>query len=645
MPEPIGPDHFMHMKTAGDPDLARSGTRVAYSVSWIDRNTFASCSQVFVRDLPYGAPVQFTQGANASCPRWSPDESHLAFLRGDTDGCRQIWVMPSDGGESAGLTVSPAPVLEYAWSPDGKSIAFISEVDLDLDDSQPRKVTRIKYRAEGVGWRGDARRHLFVVDVETGHTVQLTESDYEHHTPVWSPDGSRIAFISARGDDRDVSVRNGVYVVPAGGGPVELKSEGLFMAGGIGWSPDGKKLVVVGAEPVADVGGYGLVCQGWLYVLEGGKPPRRVTDDTVRPVVGTNINDRNPPILWASDDTLVFIADSRARSYVCSVPVSGGEIRRVAGLGAISDWSPDGDGLQAVVAASTLESAGELHLVELNSGSETRITGLNDTYFETHPPARLEKLTFDRAGMEIETLVWLPPDFDPSKTYPLMLDVHGGPHSVFHEAFYPLHQLGATNGYVVVAPNPRGSSSYGLDFATSVHRDWGNEDYLDVMAAVDEVLKQPYVKPDRTVIHGSSYGGYMTSWAVGHTDRFRAAVIAAPVTELASMYGTSDIGVPFGEVQFGGRPDEAPKLYAERSPLTYAGNVTTPVLLVHGEADVRVPIGQSEMFFVALKRAGKTVDFIRLPGAGHSLFRLAPPRMRMEYFTRLLEWFKKWLAA
>jgi len=649
--QPIDPDYFMHLKTAADPHLSFDGSRLAFGLSWIDADTCRTRSQVMVAEMPGGAPRQFTSGADASLPRWSPDAATLAFLREDAEGRKQIWLMPADGGEGHPLTDAQQSVIEYAWSPDGTRIALVSEISEAPDDGdsgegpRPRIVRRIRYRAEGVGWRGDSRRQLFVTDVASGRIAQLTEGDYDHSTPMWSPDGTRIAFISARSPDRDVCARNEVYALHADGGVPELRSEGLFMVGGIAWSPDGTQLAVVGAGPVEDVGGYGLVCQGWVYVLEPGRPPRRITDDSVRPLVGTNIGDSNPPLLWTSGERVFFAADARGRSHLCSAPVRGGELTRIADLGAITDWAPDAAGARAVAAASTLESAGELHLIDLDSGDERRMTRFNDAYFAEHAPARMERLAFERDGLKIEALLWLPPDFDPGKTYPLMLDIHGGPHGVFHEAFYPLHQMGATNGYVVLAPNPRGSSSYGLEFAIAVHRDWGGEDYKDIMAALDEVLERPYLDPERVVVHGSSYGGYMTSWAVGHTDRFKAAVIAAPVTSLESFYGTSDIGVHFGEVQFGGRPDEAREWYVQHSPLTFAGNVTTPVLLVHGEVDDRVPIGQSEQFFVALKRHGKTVEFVRLPGAGHSLFRMAPPPMRREYFARMLAWFERWLRT
>jgi dipeptidyl aminopeptidase/acylaminoacyl peptidase len=294
----------------------------------------------------------------------------------------------------------------------------------------------------------------------------------------------------------------------------------------------------------------------------------------------------------------------------------------------------------AIVSSSSPTSHGELHLVDTNSGDIHTVTNLNSGFFDDHKVASLEKFSMQRDGFEIETRVWLPADFDPSKKYPLLLDVHGGPHSAFFDSFYPIHQVAAGAGYVVVAPNPRGSCTYGLDFATAVHGDWGGGDYEDVMAAMEHVAARDYVDETKVVIHGSSYGGFMASWAVGHTDRFNAAVIAAPVTNLPSFYGTSDIGVNFTETQLGGERFEAIEQYREHSPLTYAPNVNTPVLLIHGEADSRVPIEQSEQYFVALKRRGKVVEFVRLPDTSHGVFRAKHPVIRKEYFRRMLEWFE-----
>ena len=299
----------------------------------------------------------------------------------------------------------------------------------------------------------------------------------------------------------------------------------------------------------------------------------------------------------------------------------------------------------AVVASVSPESVGDLHAVDPETGSMQRLTSYNLDYFREHPPAGLQKFEFQRAGFTIESRVLLPPGLDESRKYPMILEVHGGPNGVFYDAFSPLHQVLATAGYIVLAVNPRGSSTYGADFTMAVLGDWGGEDYLDIMAAVDEMTSRSYVDTSRLGVHGYSYGGFMASWTIGHTDRFRAAVVGAPVTDLSSMYGTSDIGIGWGERQWGGRRADILDEYLKRSPLSYAGNVSTPVLLLHGESDVRCPINQSEQYFAALKRLGKEVEFVRFPNCSHLFMRTGHPRMREEYLTRVLGWFNRHLGT
>jgi dipeptidyl aminopeptidase/acylaminoacyl peptidase len=349
--------------------------------------------------------------------------------------------------------------------------------------------------------------------------------------------------------------------------------------------------------------------------------------------------------MWTPDGHIVFLADARGESYLCAVPVHGGEVRRIAGGGMqLSAAAFDSTARRAAMVATTPASPGDIALIETATGTQRKLTSYNRAYLDQYSPARLEKSAISRDGMEIESRVWLPPDFDASESYPMVLDIHGGPHGVFADAFSPIQQVLATAGYVVLAVNPRGSSTYGVDFVKAVLGDWGGEDYLDIMAAVDDVTARPYVDSERLGVTGYSYGGYMSSWIVGHDHRFRAAVVGAPCTDLYSMYGTSDIGVWFGELNWHARPWESADLAMERSPITYAPNVETPVLLMHGEDDHRCPIGQSEEYFAALQRLGKEVEFVRFPGSSHMFLRGGHPRLREEYLSRTLAWFDKHLG-
>jgi dipeptidyl aminopeptidase/acylaminoacyl peptidase len=377
-------------------------------------------------------------------------------------------------------------------------------------------------------------------------------------------------------------------------------------------------------------------------MLKPGEVPLRLTDDAVKPATGF------PPLMptarlkWTGDNRIFFMADRRGESFQCSVSAEGGPLHYVCGGGVqMAAVSYDAATKSACALCASPYSPVDIRWVGLTDGVTRQLTDYNRAYLNEHPPAKLRKSSFSRGDTSVESRVWLPPGFDETKKYPMILEVHGGPNAAFYDAFTPIHQVLATAGYVVLAVNPRGSASYGNDFTMAVLGDWGGEDYLDIMAAVDEMTSRQYVDSSRLGIHGYSYGGFMTSWTIGHTNRFKAAVVGAPCTNLSSLYGTSDIGVAWGEHQWGGMRKDNLDVYYEHSPITYAPNVTTPVLLLHGESDVRCPIEQSEQYFVALKRLGKEAEFIRFPNCSHLFTRQGHPKMREEYLSRMLAWFKQ----
>ena len=650
MQHPIGPELVYELTAVSDPTLSPDGTRVAFARSKVDQRSMTIRSQIMMAALPNGEPDPFTGGQSDARPRFSPDGKRIAFLRDDSKGRGQLWVIGTSGGEAKQLTSIAGGITELAWAPDSRALAIVSDVDPDrLPDDHDAKLDprvkvarRVRYRADTVGWRGDAFRHIFVVDVDGGEARQLTTGEGEDGSPVWSPDGTKIAFISDRSEGRDFTSRSEAYVIPAEGGELALWSDGLTSVAALTWSPDGGRLAVVGSVESE----VGAAWQGQIFLIQPGQPPHRLTDETVKPTAGF------PPIVppselrWTGDGRIVFLAELEGQSYVYDVAVSGGRLRRLFGGGAqFTTASFTGDARKAALVVLSPESSGDIRIADLEQGTASRLTAYNDAYFSGHPTARLEKFSASRVGFDIESRLFLPPDFDPGNKYPMILDIHGGPHGVFYDAFNPMQQILATNGYVVLAVNPRGSSSYGVDFLTAVLRDWGGEDYLDIMAAVDEVVSRPYVDSARLGITGYSYGGFMSSWIIGHDTRFRAAVVGAPCINLSSMAGTSDIGVSFGELHWGGIRKDAVDVYLEHSPLTYSPNVETPVLLMHGEADARCPIEQSEQYFVTLKRLGKVVEFVRFPGSSHSFVRSGHPRMREEYLARLLGWMNSHLAV
>ena len=689
MTEPISPDLFRRLKTVGDPTVSSDGNRCAYVLSWIDEETSEPRARIYQvgLDSPTSdrTPRPFTQGDNDGHPRFSPDGATLAFLRAgarDGDSARQVWLMPATGGEAAQLTELDGGVREFAWSPDSSRLAVVSDVESTDRPKKPdlpaaKEVRRIRYRHDAIGWRGDNHFHLFLVDAASGESGQLTSGDWDDMAPAWSPDGRRIAFISGRSGDRDVTANNEVYVVDVGDGlppneesaEPELWSQGLTDVAAASWSPDGRRLLAAGG--MGD--GLAVLWQAYLYILQPGRPPQQLTDDSLRPCLG--YPGIFPPLelRWLpgdeDDGRIVFLGDSQGetRLYETAVKPEGGSApAAITGGGELlSGVAMDAAANRVVVAGSHPASPSDAYVIDrLSQPCETnrrRITTHNDAWLSQHAPAPMEKLLVEREDWDIECRLYHPPNFDPTQRYPLVLEIHGGPNGAFYDSFVPWHQVLAGAGYLTLAVNPRGSSTYGEEFVNAVLGDWGGDDYRDLMAAVDLVCQRDYVDTDRLGVHGYSYGGYMTTWMIGHSDRFRAAVAGAPCIDLWTMYGTSDIATSFGETQWairlaGGMPISRPLAnelaegvdtlafrLLQRSPIKFAPQVETPVLLLHGESDARCPIGQSEQYFQVLKRLDKEVEMVRFPGCGHGFLRTGHVALRQEYLERMLGWFQRWL--
>ena len=337
MASPITPDLVYSLVNVSGPDISADGSKVVFVKSCVDGETGEDRSQVQMLDLNTGRATSFTHGSKDGNPQFSPDGESLAFLRPDDKERRQVWVMKTNGGEAVQITALRGGVSDFAWSPDGQRIAAVSNVDPDQpeDDHDAKKdpmvkvVNRIKYRHDVLGWRGDGHRQLFVVEIG-GEARQLTEGDYENYAPVWSPDSSQIAFISERSEDKDLFDYSQAYVVSANGGEPALWSTGLHTIAALGWSPDGDKLIAVGSDVENGSASY----QGWLYVIQPGQEPRRLTDDSIKPVAGFPPQGPFTKMVWTDDGVLYFLADARGESFLCSVPVDGGEVKRIYGGGA-----------------------------------------------------------------------------------------------------------------------------------------------------------------------------------------------------------------------------------------------------------------------------------------------------------------------
>jgi dipeptidyl aminopeptidase/acylaminoacyl peptidase len=646
MTRPLSPDTLIYdLAMAGDPQVAPDGSRVLYTLSTTDPDTKKTTSHLWVCAIDGTAPRRLTwSGERNGSARWSPDGRQIAFVS-DRVTKSGLFVLPVEGGgEAREVTRHGQPIGDPAWSPDGARVAYTVLYDpANPTDEEPpesaaprvRVTRRIDYKQDNRGYLNDARTQVFVVDVATGARRQVTTARFDHNYPQWSPDGR---WLSSR-----ISYRNGFYsqlaLVDLVSGETRRVGPETGVVGLWAWSPQGDRIIFAGDTA------HTFQLDFFLYDV-AADTVRRLTDDLPSlPDAGfpTILPPAQP--VWLDDRRAFFHAVHAGASQLALIDSVTGRVEVVQDWTALHTFlSVDAARRHVVQAYAGLDAVGEIVVFDPASAQTRVITQYNAPLLREHPPARWEQLTVPRGALQIEAWLLLPPDFDPSRRYPLVLDVHGGPHGYYGFGFNVIQQCLATNDFVVVYANPRGSGSYGRHFAQQVVRDWGGEDFDDLMAVVDAVVQRPYVDPARLGIYGYSYGGYMTAWTIGRTDRFQAAVCGAPCFDLESMYGTSDIGHVFCALEYGGAPHEERAWYAAHSPSTFAHQVRTPTLIIHGEADERCPIGQGEQMFVALLKAGCEVEFARYPGGSHLFLRAGPAEHRADVLARILAWFKSHLG-
>jgi dipeptidyl aminopeptidase/acylaminoacyl peptidase len=505
----------------------------------------------------------------------------------------------------------------------------------------------VKYRFNGEGFIHDRRPHVFVVAREGGAPKQLTEGEYAHGEPSWSPDGRLIAFTAARHDGRDDDDAVDLWVVEAAGGPPRRLTSTSGPVSGPTFAPDGR-LVAYVVRPA--INAFARNHQLFVVSPEGG-PARSLSAGLDRSIVALG----DVWAAWSPDGReLLFAVEDGGRVVVHRVGAEGGgpPVPVLDGERVVSGLSMARDGAVAV-AASTAAAPAEVFVSHAAGGGERQLTDLNGAWRAEVALSRPERFRYERAGVVVDGWLMRPPGAGaepragagPEPRVPVLLSIHGGPHAQYGVGFFDEFQVLAGAGYAVVFVNPRGSRGYGEKFAEAVVGDWGGVDVDDVLAGLDEALRRfDVLDRERLGVLGGSYGGFMTSWIVGHTDRFRAACSERAVNDQRTMFGTSDIGHAFNAVAVGGAmPWEDPARYAERSPLTYAPRITTPLLIMHSEEDYRCPIEQAEQLFVALKKLGREVLFVRFPGENHELSRSGTPRHRLERFRIILDWFGRHL--
>ncbi|HYM61080.1 MAG TPA: S9 family peptidase [Thermoanaerobaculia bacterium] len=659
-----------------DPEVSPDGSRVAFVRVTVDSKKDRYETSIWsVSSRAGDTPQRITNGPADTAPRWSPDGRRLAFLRSaEKDGAQQaqIYLLSLAGGEPRALTSLPRAASAPAWSPDGKSIAFgcdATDEDLakkdkkkgesDEHQSDVRIINQAAYRSNGAGYRDPKRHHhIWTVAVaddadEAPTPKQITTGDFEEDDFIWSPDGARIFFVSLRMHETYYEPRRtDLYAIPAGGGEIAQITTIGGTIGSIAVSPDGRSVAFIGS-PSTPVQSY---TQPHLYVTASapGSTAKNLTATYDYDVGGGLTGDQHAPrgggrapLLWSPDGTsIVFASAEKGTVNFHRAEVASGKISPwTSGSHDLAGWASNPSRSATVAIVSTPTIIGDLCRIE-DSGAIHRLTDVNAKLFEQLDLTEPEEIWYTTSdGRKIEAWIQKPPHFDPSKKYPLILNIHGGPHAAYGYAFDHEFQWMAAKGYVVLYPNPRGSTSYGQEFGNVIQYHYPGNDYNDLMAGVDDLIRRGYVDPKKLGVTGGSGGGILTNWIVSQTDRFAAAVAQRSIASWSDFWYTADFTL-FQPTWFHKAPWEDRADFDARSPITFIDRVKTPLMLIEGEADYRTPpMSGGEQMFRALKYRHVPTVMIRFPDESHELSRSGKPWHRVERLEHIVNWFDKYLQG
>lgn len=649
---PLELTDIFNLEYVSEPQISPDGTKVVYVRNFKDIMTDRNLSNLWIVNVDGSGNRPLTTGNNNSrSPRWSHDGTKIAYLSNGEDEKTKLYMMWLETRESAALTNTPQSPGSPVWSPDDRHLAFTmfvpeqnaSPIKLPSKpegakwNAPPKYIDALRYRGDGAGYLKSGNRQIFVLSTDGGTPRQLTTASQNHGTPSWSSDGRALYFSANLREDADYNPANSeVHRLELGSGEIATLTDRNGPDRSPVVSPNGKYIAYVGYDDRYQ--GYQI---SRLYVMDpDGSNQRKVSGDFDRSIGN---------VQWSGDsNSLYFQYDDNGDTKVGKLSVSSGKVETVLeGLGGLSLGRPYNAGDFSVASngslAYTLGNTGLPADLAINTRKEARrITQLNADLFDFRALGEMEELRWKSSFDQREMQGWIvkPPNFDPNKKYPMILEIHGGPFASYGSVFSSEVQLYAAAGYVVLYTNPRGSSGYGEEFGNLIHHDYPNHDYEDLMSGVDALIAKGYVDSDNLFVTGGSGGGVLTAWIVGKTDRFRAAVVAKPVINWYSFVLYADNPAFFYRYWFPTKPWEDPEHYMKRSPLSYVGNVTTPTMLLTGEEDYRTPIAESEQFYAALKLEGVETAMVRIPGASHGIANR--PSNLIAKIAGVLMWFEKY---
>ncbi|MDF2629679.1 MAG: acylaminoacyl-peptidase [Symbiobacteriaceae bacterium] len=656
---------LLSFRLAGDVQIAPSGDQVAFVVSRIEKEKNETKTSIYMA-APGKPAVAYTNGESDNSPRFSPDGSQLAFLS-RRSGQTQVWVISLMGGEARQLTKVQGGVGEFAWAPDGSRIAFTAmlkadgiqpEVKDETEDDLLKKhtknvktITELTHKIDGEGYIGERRACLCITTLEEGaKPVQLTQPPHQVGQVAWTPDGSQLLVTGLIGPDYDRAAdESRVYVISADGGEARQLTPAGVAAQSPSVSPDGKTVAIGCNRTEAD--GYDNTRIALIPVAGGEMTV--VAPQWNRSIGNQGISDMPAPggwkLTWAPDGASLFVLTSvDGTTQIAKVGIASGQVDLLTnGDHLIYTFSMDARCRKVAFGQANPLNPADIYHMDLREGETQQLTHLNQELLaeiELSVPQRFKAQA--PGGPQVDGWVMQPVGLAEGQRYPTVLAIHGGPMAMYADAFFFEFQLLAAQGFGVVYSNPRGSQGYDEAHCMAIAKEWGNLDYADLMAVLDQAIaKNPWIDTDRLGVTGGSYGGFMTNWIVGHTDRFKAAVTGRSICDWRMMVGTGDFG-SYWIRKFGGvAPWIDDTCYKQQSPITYVENVKTPILIEHQEGDLRCPVDQGMTWYSAIKYLNKApVRFVTYPGEFHGMSRNGKPWNRIHRLSEIVSWFEQYLA-